>query len=180
MSAHEQRLDVLDGHAQLHRDEGAVTGRIKHPGHAHHALARKTARHVRDVCHNVERIRHDDDDRIGAVFDELLRDRFDDRGVLGEQVVAAHARLARQAGRDYADIRPGGVGVIIRPAHAGIEEVDGRRLLHIERFALGQALDDIDQDDFPDHVFSCDAVGDCRADVSGSNDGDLHDSAACS
>ena len=48
---------------------------------------------MRDVAHRVERVRDDDQDRVRRLLRGLLDDRPDDPGVLGQQVVAAHARL---------------------------------------------------------------------------------------
>ena len=50
--------------------------------------------------HDVQRVADDDQDGVGGVRGDLFADRADDLGVLREQVVARHARLARQAGGD--------------------------------------------------------------------------------
>ena len=71
----------------------------------------------RDVAHRVERVGDDDEDGVGR--DGRGADRDDaahDAGVLGQQVVAAHARLAGQAGGDDDDVRAGRVGVVVRAA----------------------------------------------------------------
>src|SRR5438067_6941110 len=49
--------------------------------------------------HHVERVRHHDDDRLWAVLLDLLRDLLHDVGVSADQVVAAHAGLARDPDR---------------------------------------------------------------------------------
>ena len=43
VAAEHERVDVLDRHAQLHRDEGAHARRVEHAGHADDALARELA-----------------------------------------------------------------------------------------------------------------------------------------
>ncbi len=102
----------------------------------------------------------------------LLDDAAHDAGVLGEQVVAAHARLARQPGRDDDDVRAGRVGVVIRADDLHVVAHDRRRLGQVERLALGQTLDDVDQH----HVGQAplgDALRDGGADIAGADDGYL-------
>ena len=83
----------------------------------------------------------------------LLDDAAHDARVLGQQVVAAHARLAGEAGGDDDDVRAGGVGVVIGAGDAHVVADDRRRLGQVERFALRQALDDIDQHDVGQGAF---------------------------
>ena len=56
----------------------------------------------------------DDDDRVRARRRHLLRDGRDDLLVRRHQVVAAHARLPRQAGRDHDHLRARGLVVPVR------------------------------------------------------------------
>ena len=99
-------------------------------------------------------------------------DRADDARVLGQQVVAAHARLARQAGGDHDDVGAGRVRVVVGAHDPHVVAHDRRRLRHVQRLALGQALDDVDEDDVREPRLS-DALRGGRADVAGADDGDL-------
>ena len=126
----------------------------------------------RDVAHRVERVGDDDQDRVRRVAHRLLDDGPDDPGVLGEQIVAAHARLAGQAGRDDDDIGAGGVRVVVRSDHARVVPDDGGGLGKVEALALRQPLDDVDEDDVGDARLR-DALGGRRADVAGADDRDL-------
>ena len=99
-------------------------------------------------------------------------DRADDARVLGQQVVAAHARLAGQAGGDHDDVGAGRVGVVVGARDGAVVPDDRRRLREVERLALGQPLDDVDQDDVGQAGLG-DALGGGRADVAGADDGDL-------
>ena len=114
----------------------------------------------------------------GECVHGLLDDGPHDPGVLGEQVVAAHARLAGEAGGDDDDVGAGGVRVVVRAGDAGVVPDDGRGLGKVEALALRQPLDDVDEDDVGDARLR-DALGGRRADVAGADDGDLvagHDS----
>ena len=76
---------------------------------------------------------------LGALLDDLV--------VGVEEVVAAHPRLAGDAGGDDDDVGPGGVLVVVRPEDARVGALDRRRLHDVEALALGHALDDVDEDD---------------------------------
>jgi hypothetical protein len=97
--------------------------------------------------HRVERIGDADDEGVGRVLLDAGADLLHDLEVDGEQVVTAHAGLARHACGHDADL-----GVIKRligigAGQAGIETVDRRRLRDIECFALRHALGNIEHHD---------------------------------
>jgi hypothetical protein len=81
------------------------------------------------------------------VLEDLLRALLHDVVVRLQQVVAAHAGLARDAGRDHDHVGARGVGVVVGADHARVGALDRRRLHDVEALALGHALDDVDQDD---------------------------------
>ena len=72
---------------------------------------------------------------------------FDDLGVDAYQVVAAHARLARDARGDDDDVRASGLVVAIRADGVGLIADDRASLVEVERLALRQAFDDVDEHD---------------------------------
>ena len=74
-------------------------------------------------------------------------DRVHDLQVDAEQIVAAHAGLARHAGGDDDDVGARDVGVGTRARQFGVEAVDRRGFGEIERLALRHAVDDVEQDD---------------------------------
>ena len=102
----------------------------------------------------------------------LLDDRADDPGVLRQQVVAAHPGLAGEAGGDDDDVGAGRVGVVVGADDPGVVADDRRRLGEVEALALGQALDDVDEDDVGEAGLG-DPLGGRGADVAGADDGDL-------
>src|SRR5262249_32620029 len=65
VAAEHHGLDVLDRRAGLPGDEGGEAGRVEDPGHAEDALLRPARDVLRDVAHRVERVRDDDQDRVG-------------------------------------------------------------------------------------------------------------------
>jgi len=106
------------------------------------------------------------------VGDGLFHDRLDDPGVLGQQVVAAHARLASQTRGHDDDVAARGVGVVVRPGDPGVVADDRGRLGEIEGLALRQPFDDVDEHDVGEAGLG-DALGRRRADVAGADDRDL-------
>ena len=101
--------------------------------------------------HGVERIGDHDDDAVGRVLDDLFDDSFDDVVVGFEEIVAAHAGLARKTGGDDDDIAVGGAGIIAgRGGDAGGVSVgfgDGRGFDHVESFAGWRAIENVGKDD---------------------------------
>src|SRR5262249_8467210 len=89
-----------------------------------------------------------------------------------EQVVAAHAGLARHAGGDDADGGAVDRVVGIGAGQMGIEAVDRRGLDEIERLALGDAFGDVEQHDVAE-LLEADEMGERAADLAGSDQRDL-------
>ena len=147
VAAEHESGDVLDGNIQLLGDESAEARRVENAGHADHAIAREAAELVSRLRHGVERVGDDDQDAIGRVLHHLAHHVAHDLEVGVEQVVAAHAGLARNAGGDDHDVGVGGVGVIVGAEHVGVALFDGHGLQQIETLALGHAFDDVDQYD---------------------------------
>ena len=77
---------------------------------------------------------------------------------------------ARPGGHDD-DVGAGRVGVVVRPAHAHVVADDRRGLGEVERLALRQALDDVDEHDVGEPGLR-DALGGGGADVPCADDGD--------
>ena len=109
---------------------------------------------------------------FGRVLLDALADRLHHLEVDAEQVVAAHARLAGDAGGDDAHVRAGDVGIIGRALQLGVEIVDRPGLGDVERLALGNALGDVEQDDVAELAHRGE-VGEGSADHSGADQRDL-------
>jgi len=84
---------------------------------------------------------------FGAIFLDAGADLLHDLEIDAEEIVAAHAGLARHAGGDDADRGAFQRLVGIGAGEAGVKTVDRRRLDEIERLALGHAFGDIEHDD---------------------------------
>ena len=97
--------------------------------------------------HRVERIGDADDESVGRVLLDAGADRFHDLEIDAEQVVAAHAGLARDAGGDDDDVGAGDLGVGRGALELGVEALDGAGFGEVERLALRHAVDDVEQHD---------------------------------
>ena len=97
--------------------------------------------------HGIERIGDADDEGVRRVFLDAGADLLHHLEVDAEQIVAAHAGLARHAGGDDAHRGAFDRLVGIGAGEAGVETLDRRRLDEIERLALRNALGDVEHDD---------------------------------
>ena len=109
---------------------------------------------------------------VGRMGADALADRLHHLEVDAEQVVAAHARLAGDAGGDDADVGAGDVGIVGRALEPGVEVVDRPGLGDVERLALGNAFGDVEQDDVAKLAHRRE-VGERAADHSGADERDL-------
>jgi hypothetical protein len=126
------------------------------------------------VHHRVERVRDVDHERVGADALQLVRHVGHDLQVGVEQVLARHARLARDAGGDDDDVGAGQVVVVRGAGDQGVVALDGRHLLHVERFALGQTFGrgDVQQHHIAQLLLSREQRQ-VAADLSGADESDL-------
>ena len=88
-------------------EEVAEAGRVEDAGHAADLLDRQARELAQRPDHRVERVGDADDEGVRRVLGDALADRLHHLEVDAEQVVAAHARLARHAGGDDADVGAG-------------------------------------------------------------------------
>ena len=128
--------DVFDRDVELVGEEKAEARGIQHPRHAHHLLVRQAGCLLQRPDHGIERVGDADDEGVGGVFLDAGPDLLHHLEIDREEIVAAHARLARHAGGDDADL-----GVVERVIGIGagegsVEPIDRRGLRDVERFAL--------------------------------------------
>ena len=103
---------------------------------------------------------------------DALADRLHHLQIDAEQIVAAHARLAGDAGGDDAHVGAGDVGIIGAALQRRVEIVDRPGLRDVERLALGNALGDVEQDDVAQLAHRGE-VGEGAADHPGADQRDL-------
>ncbi|MDF9866084.1 hypothetical protein M2437_005066 [Methylorubrum pseudosasae] len=102
-------------------------------------------------------------------------DRFHHLEVDADEIVTAHAGLARHArGHDH-HVRPGDRGIVAGARILGIEAVDGSGFGDVERLALRHAVDDVEQHHVTEFL-EAGEMGQRAADLSGADERDL---AAC-
>ena len=103
---------------------------------------------------------------------DAVADRLHDLCVRADQVVAAHARLARHPGGDDHDVRAGDRRIVRRAGVIGVEAHDRRGLGDVERLAAGHAVYDVEQDDVAQFL-EAGEQGQRAADLAGADQGDL-------
>ncbi|CAO3352082.1 hypothetical protein [Azospirillum melinis] len=111
-----------------------------------------------DACcsphHHVERVGDDDDEGVRGVLADGLADGLADAAVDADQVVAAHARLARDAGGDDHDVGTLDDRVVVAAGQAGVEALDRGGFGEIQRLAGRHAFGDVEQDDVAQFLLS--------------------------
>ncbi len=128
-------------------DEGAHARAVEDAGHAEDAVLGQARDLVGHLAHGVERVADHDQDRVRRLRERLLRALLDDLVVGVQEVVAAHPRLAGDAGGDHHHVGARGVLVVVRADHPGVGALDGGGLHDVEALALGNPLEDVDEDD---------------------------------
>ena len=97
--------------------------------------------------HRIERVGDADDEGVRRIRLDARADRIHDLEIDAEQIVAAHAGLARHAGGDDDDVRAGDFGVGTGARQFCVKPVDRRGFREIERLALRHPVDNVEQDD---------------------------------
>jgi hypothetical protein len=145
---------------------------VQNAGHADDPFAIEPGLPIGGLHHRVQRVGNDNQNRFRRIHNHLRHHVGHDLEVGVQQVVAAHARLARNACRDDHDVAVGGVGVVVGAGDANVGSFDGQRLRQVECLALRHALYHINQD----HVgqfLGHDPVS-CRgANIAGSHNGNF-------
>ena len=90
-------------------------------------LLRQAGELLQRPDHGVERVGDADDEGVRRVLLDAGADLLHDLQVDAEKVVAAHARLARHAGGDDADVGALDAGVVVGAGERGVEAFDRRR-----------------------------------------------------
>jgi hypothetical protein len=99
------------------------------------------------------------------MFHRLADDVIHDAVVGLEQVIAAHAGLAGDAGGNHDDVGVRRVSIVLRAKNVGIPLLNGHGFQQIQTFALRHAVNDVDEHDIGE-FFGGNPVSCCRAHVS--------------
>jgi hypothetical protein len=159
--------------AGLLGDEPREARAVEHARHADHALAGEPGLDAHQVHHRVERVGDDDHERLGRVVAHVLRHRRDDLAVGLEQVRAAHARLARQAGGDDEDVRAARVLGMPVPTTRAPKPSTAAIWLRSSAMPLRASFEDVDDDDLGGELLLRAQLRARHADVAGAYDRDL-------
>ena len=145
---------------------------VQHAGHAHNLFMRQARELAQRPDHRIKRVGDADDECVGRVRLDPFTDRLHHLQVDAQQVVAAHARLARHAGGHDAHVGARDVGIVAGALEAAVEALGRTRLRKVKRLALRRALGDVEQDDVAQFLDG----GEMRqraADLTGADQGNL-------
>ena len=122
-----QRAHVLDGDAAPRaRNSGSAPRRARRPCRPPCLRAGRTPSAARRPSRRAG-WRCTMTNAFGAVLLDALRRPLHDRRLMRDEIVAAHARLARHAGGDDDDVGAGDVGLVVGAGDRGVEADDRRR-----------------------------------------------------
>jgi hypothetical protein len=110
-------------------------------------LLAETGEFAQRPDHRVERVGDADHEGVGRVVADAFANGLHHLEVDAEQVIAAHAGLARHAGRHDDDVRACDVLVIVGADDLGVKAFDRAALRKVESLALGHAFHHVEQDD---------------------------------
>ena len=140
--------------------------------HADDLLRLETREFLQRPHHGVEGVGDADHEGVGGMLLDAVADRFHDLEVDADEVVAAHARLARHARRDDDHVRAGDIGVIVGAFIFGIEAVDGGGFGDVQTLALRNAFRDVEKHDIAKFL-QADEMGERTADLASTDERDL-------
>src|SRR5574338_339859 len=172
VAAEDERGHVGDGDAELPGHERAEAGGVQHARHADDPVLREAGDLLERVDHRVERVADHDRRGAGRVLLHAGRHLLHDVQVRAQQVVARHAGLARETGGDDDEVRARDVLVAVRARDARVGAEQRRALRDVERLALRQAFDHVEQDDVAELAVR-DELGEDAADVAAADQRDL-------
>ena len=147
MAAKHERSDILHRHVEFIGQEMAEAARIEDAGHADHHMVWKAGKFAQGPYHRVERVGDADDKCVWRVGCDAFTDRLHHLQVDAKQIVAAHARLARDASGDDDDVSACDIGIIIGARDCGVEAFNRTALRQIQRLALRNAFNNVEKDD---------------------------------
>jgi hypothetical protein len=122
--------------------------------------------------HGVERIGDADDEGFRGVLLDAGADLLHHLQIDAQQIVTAHAGLARHAGSDDADLGAVNRLIGIGAGVVGVKTVDRRGLGDVEGLALGHALGDVEHHDVA-QLLQPNEMGERAADLTGANQSNL-------
>src|ERR1700733_752513 len=136
---------ILHRYLQLLRNECPKPCRIQHSGHPDHALPRQPSLLECRLRHRIQRVRHDNQNRVRRRRDSLRHHIAHNLEVRIQQIVAAHPRLPRNPRRNHNDIRILRVRIVIGPNDIDIPFLNRHSLQQVQRLALRYTLHHIEQ-----------------------------------
>ena len=140
------------------RDAGAQARGVQDRARADDLLLRQAGDLGEDIRQDVDRVGHDDVDRVGRVLDDLRDDGLGDVDIDLRQLQAGLSGLARDAGGQDDD-----VGILRVLVSARVDRdggTEGNALADVQRLAHGLRFIDVDHDDLRGDAVDRHGVGD--------------------
>ena len=110
-------------------------------------MVRKARKFAQGPYHRVERVGYADDKCVWRVGSDAFTDRLHHLQVDAKQIIAAHARLTRDASGDDDDVCACDIGIIIGAGYCGVKTFNRATLRQVKSLALRHAFNNVKKDD---------------------------------
>ena len=159
MLAENHRADLRGREFDRVGDERAKARGIEHRAEADHLRLRQAGVFPGEIGEDVDRVRHDEDDRVllDARALEARDDAAEKRDVAVDQIEPRFVRLPAQAGGDADDVGIRAVCVIAGANH--LVRAKGRAVQEVERLAFRRRLIGVEDEDFADDAAALQGEG---------------------
>ena len=145
MAAKDKAGHVLYRHVEFIGKEMAEAAGIEHTRHADNHVVRQAGKFAQSPDHRVERVGDANDECVRRIGRDAFANGLHHLQIDAEQIVAAHAGLARHASGDDDDVCACDIGIIVAAGDCRVKAFNRCALRQVERFALRHAFDDVEQ-----------------------------------
>ena len=121
MSTQNKGGHIFDGYIKFFCEKQAEPCRIQHPSHANHLGRWQTRGALQNPDHDVKRVGDANNKSIRAMFFDTSANLIHHFGIDTDQIIAAHAWLARHTSGDNDHVTVSQSGIIIRPGNRRIK-----------------------------------------------------------
>ena len=128
---------------------------IEHARHAADFLMGQARKFTQRPNHRVQRVGDADHKGVWRVLGNALAHGLHDLQVDAQQVITAHAGLARHTSGHDADIRASNIGIILGAGQGRVELARRARFRDVECFAFWNALCDVEQNNVAKFLQGC-------------------------
>ena len=146
MPAQHKGGHIFDGDIKLLGKEMTEARRVQHASHADHFIFRQAGEFLQRPDHRIQRIGDTNHKSIGRIFFNALAHLLHHFQIDFNQIIAAHARLARHTCGDNHHISALDLGIGFCAFQRSVKMADRRALRQIQCLALRNTVNNVEND----------------------------------